>query len=144
MQTVYLLKDCIKCYKALIKLYNTPDLSTNIIIVDKYQARILLLDKRIKYFPFIINTLPTNIGLIPKIATVLPLEMFLTLTIKPTNYNRPRNYNRPTNYNRPRNYNRPTNYNRPRNYNRPTNCIKTPIIRKINQPDGGISIILNK
>ena len=82
MQTVYLLKNCIKCYSALIKLYNNPDLSTNIIIVDKNQARMLLLDKRINSFPFIINTLPTNIGLVPKVANVLPLEMFLTLRNK--------------------------------------------------------------
>ena len=71
MQTVYLLKDCYKSYIALKNLYNFPDLSTNIIIVDHNQARILYLDKRVKKFPFIINTLPTSIGLIPKIARVL-------------------------------------------------------------------------
>ena len=60
MQTVYLLKNCIKCYRALIKLYNKPDLSTNIIIVNKNQAKILLLDKRINSFPFIINTQPIS------------------------------------------------------------------------------------
>ncbi len=79
MQTVYLLKDCYKSYNALKNLYNFPDLSTNIIIVDHNQARILYLDKRVKKFPFIINTLPTSIGLIPKIARVLPLEMFMML-----------------------------------------------------------------
>ena len=79
MQTVYLLKDCYKSYNALKNLYNFPDLSTNIIIVDKNYARILYLDKRVKKFPFIINTLPTSIGLIPKIARVLPLEMFMML-----------------------------------------------------------------
>ena len=79
MQTVYLLKDCYKSYIALKNLYNFPDLSTNIIIVDHNQARILYLDKRVKKFPFIINTLPTSIGLIPKIARVLPLEMFMML-----------------------------------------------------------------
>jgi len=81
MQTVYLLKNCINCYRALIQLYNKPDLSTNIIIVNKSQSRMLLLDKRIKSFPFIINTMPTNIGLVPKIARVLPLDMFLRLKI---------------------------------------------------------------
>lgn len=79
MQTVYLLKNCSKSYKALINLYNEPDISTNIIIVDKYQARLLYLDKRVKAFPFIINTSPNNIGLIPKIASVLPLEWFMRL-----------------------------------------------------------------
>ena len=79
MQTVYLLKDSYKSYNALKKLYVYPDLSTNIIIVDEEQAKILLLDKRVKKFPFIINTLPTNIGLIPKSAKVLPLEMFMML-----------------------------------------------------------------
>jgi hypothetical protein len=79
MQTVYLLKNCSKSYKALINLYNEPDISTNIIIVDKYQARLLYLDKRVKTFPFIINTSPNNIGLIPKIASVLPLEWFMKL-----------------------------------------------------------------
>ena len=49
------------------------------IIVDEKQAEILLLDKRVNKFPFIINTLPTSIGLIPKIAKVLPLEMFMML-----------------------------------------------------------------
>ena len=79
MQTVYLLKDCYKSYTALKKLYNFPDLSTNIIIVDKEQSKLLLLDKRVKKFPFIINTIPTNLGLIPRIAKVLPLEMFMML-----------------------------------------------------------------
>ena len=79
MQTVYLLKDCYKSYNALKKLYNYPDLSTNIIIVNKDHAKILLLDKRVKNFPFIINTLPTSIGLIPKFSKVLPLEMFMML-----------------------------------------------------------------
>lgn len=79
MQTVYILKNCTKSYKALLKLYTSPDLSTNIIIVDAVQARLLLLDRRVNKFPFIINTMPTNIGLIPKIASVLPLEMFIKL-----------------------------------------------------------------
>ena len=79
MQTVYILKNCKKSYKALLKLYTFPDLSTNIIIVDETQAKILMLDKRVNKFPFIINTMPTNIGLIPKVASVLPLEMFMKL-----------------------------------------------------------------
>ena len=79
MQTVYLLNNCRKSYTALKKLYNFPDLSTLLIIVDREQAEILLLDKRVKRFPFIINTLPSSIGLIPKIAKVLPLDMFMAL-----------------------------------------------------------------
>lgn len=79
MQTVYLRKDCPKSFEALIKLYTKPDLSTCIIVVNKFQAKILLLDKRVKSFPFIINTLPSSIGLIPKVARVLPLEYFMKL-----------------------------------------------------------------
>jgi hypothetical protein len=85
MQTVYILKDSYKNYKALIKLYNSADLSTNIIIVNKFYSKILLLDKRVKTFPFIINSLPTNIGLIPKFAKVLPLELFLQINTKKDN-----------------------------------------------------------
>ncbi len=87
MQTVYLQTGCYKCYNALRKLYSYPDLSTNIVIVDKNQAKILLLDKRVNKFPFVINSLPTSIGLIPKIAKVLPLEMFMMLrkfNVKPS------------------------------------------------------------
>ena len=82
MQTVYILKDSSKNYKALLELYNSADLSTNIIIVNKFYSKILLLDKRVKTFPFIINSLPTNIGLIPKFAKVLPLELFLQINTK--------------------------------------------------------------
>ena len=52
MQTVYLLNNCRKSYTALKKLYNFPDLSTLLIIVDREQAEILLLDKRVKRFTF--------------------------------------------------------------------------------------------
>ena len=79
MQTVYLRKGCPKSFEALIKLYTKPDMSTCIIVVNKFQEKILLLDKRVKTFPFIINTLPSNIGLIPKVARVMPLEYFMRL-----------------------------------------------------------------
>ena len=79
MQTVYLRKDCPKSFEALIKLYTKPDMSTCIIVVNTFQAKILLLDKRVKSFPFIINTLPSSIGLIPKVARVMPLEYFMKL-----------------------------------------------------------------
>ena len=79
MQTVYLLKDSRKSYNALMQLYSSADLSTNIIIVNKFYAKMLLLDKRVNTFPFIINTLPTSIGLIPMVAKVLPLDLFLQI-----------------------------------------------------------------
>ena len=79
MQTVYILKDSNKSYRALLQLYNSAELSTNIIIVNKFYSKMLLLDKRVKSFPFIINTLPTSIGLVPKFAKVLPLELFLQI-----------------------------------------------------------------
>tara|TARA_B100000768_G_C11280865_1_gene378515 strand:+ start:3526 stop:4002 length:477 start_codon:yes stop_codon:yes gene_type:complete len=82
MQTVYILKDSHKSYRALLQLYNSAELSTNIIIVNKFYAKILLLDKRVKTFPFIINTLPTSIGLVPKFAKVLPLDLFLQIRNK--------------------------------------------------------------
>lgn len=90
MQTIYLLKNCIRSCNALFKLYKKPDLSTNIIIVNKRQSKILLLDRRVRYFPFIINSLPTNIGLIPKYSRVLPLNLFITLKKKYNNLKKQR------------------------------------------------------
>ena len=153
MQTVYLLKDCYKSYLALKKLYNFPDLSTILIIVDKEQAEILLLDKRVKKFPFIINTLPTSIGLIPKIAKVLPLEMFMMLKkFHETNVHQNRVLNIPTVtntfsqkpvqtaiLNRPRKNNQIiNNKHKNKHKNRP------PLIRTVKEDDGSINIILNK
>ena len=80
MQTVYILKDCLKSYRALMLLYKTPDISTNIIIVDKFYYKVLKLDRRVIRFPFIINTAPTNTGLIPTVARVLPLDLFIDLS----------------------------------------------------------------
>jgi len=153
MQTVYLLKDCYKSYLALKKLYNFPDLSTILIIVDKEQGEILLLDKRVKKFPFIINTLPTSIGLIPKIAKVLPLEMFMMLKkFHETNLHQNRVLNIPTVtntfiqkpvqtaiVNRPRKNNQMiNNKHKNKHKNRP------PLIRTVKEDDGSINIILNK
>lgn len=144
MQTVYLLKDCYKSYNALKKLYSYPDLSTNIIIVDKEQARILLLDKRVKKFPFIINTLPTNLGLIPKIAKVLPLEMFMMLK-KFNDYQdkkQCRMINVPTQSVLVQNK---TKVQRPINNfykQRPTK--NKPLIKTVKDSDGSVNIILNK
>tara|TARA_B100001758_G_scaffold41910_1_gene33073 strand:+ start:13150 stop:13584 length:435 start_codon:yes stop_codon:yes gene_type:complete len=144
MQTVYLLKDCYKSYNALKKLYSYPDLSTNIIIVNREQARILLLDKRVKKFPFIINTLPTNLGLIPKIAKVLPLEMFMVLK-KLNDYNK-RKQEKILNVssqnvlmkNRQR-VQRPIN-----NFYKPRPTKNKHLIRTVKDSDGSVNIILNK
>tara|TARA_B100000035_G_scaffold253903_1_gene223348 strand:+ start:9067 stop:9441 length:375 start_codon:yes stop_codon:yes gene_type:complete len=124
MQTVYLLKDCYKSYIALKKLYSFPSLSTTIIIIDKKQANILLLDKRVKKFPFIINTLPTSIGLIPKLAKVLPLEMFMMLR-KFKNGNK--NYYKGTKM----------------KTNKINQNKRPPLIKTIKEKDGGVNIILN-
>lgn len=153
MQTVYLLKDCYKSYLALKKLYNFPDLSTILIIVDKEQAEILLLDKRVKKFPFIINTLPTSIGLIPKIAKVLPLEMFMMLKkFNETNVHQNRVLNIPAvtntfsqkpvqtaNLTRSRKNNKTIN-----NTHKNKHRNRYPLIRTVKEDDGSINIILNK
>jgi len=144
MQTVYLLKDCYKSYNALKKLYSCPDLSTNIIIVDKEQARILLLDKRVKKFPFIINTLPTNLGLIPKIAKVLPLEMFMMLK-KFNDYQdkkQSKMINVPTQSVLVQNK---TKVQRPiNNFYKPRPIKSKPLIKTVKDSDGSVNIILNK
>tara|TARA_Y100000992_G_C21271935_1_gene497433 strand:+ start:1309 stop:1758 length:450 start_codon:yes stop_codon:yes gene_type:complete len=149
MQTVYLLKDCYKSYAALKKLYNYPDLSTILIIVDKEQAQILLLDKRVKKFPFIINTLPTSIGLIPKIAKVLPLEMFMML--KKFHENKIQSSGRVlsiplvTNNYIPRQEINKYNIKKQTNNTRAIkNKKRPPLIRTVKETDGSINIILNK
>ena len=149
MQTVYLLKDCYKSYIALKNLYNCPDLSTNIIIVDNNQARILHLDKRVKKFPFIINTPPTSIGLIPKISSVLPLEMFMMLKKfdkKPNN----RTISIPTkSIHVEQSYYRPKKqiYRPKQQIYRPKQQIyrpkSKPLIRTIKENDGSVNIVLN-
>ena len=40
MQTVYILKGCLKSYRALMLLYKNPDISTNIIIVDEFYYKV--------------------------------------------------------------------------------------------------------
>ncbi len=71
MQTVYILNGCNNSTHALNKLKRSPDMTTLIIILSKSQEKILRLDKRVKTFPFIINTPPTRQGLIPKRALVM-------------------------------------------------------------------------
>jgi len=147
MQTVYLLKGCYKSYVALKKLYNYPDLSTNIIIVDNEHAKILLLDKRVKKFPFIINTLPTSIGLVPKIAKVLPLEMFLLLKKfhEDKICNKERIIKVPISEQNPTFVKKyiPTRQPEVKNVNkRRSNFL--PVVKTVRSTDGGVNIILNK
>ena len=137
MQTIYLVKNCYKCYLALISLYKTPDLSTAIVIVDTKQSKILLLDKRVKKFPFIINTLPTSIGLIPKIAKVLPLEMFMML--KKFYENVPRQM-----ASTHQNYKSNTTPRMTTAKMSKVAKMSKPIIKTIKEKDGSINIILNK
>lgn len=159
MQTVYLLKDSRKSYKALMHLYSSADLSTNIIIVNKFYAKILLLDKRVKSFPFIINTLPTGIGLIPKIAKVLPLDLFLqirsskkTKQVKEMKYknNRERTivYERPSKHlhnpiitsSVPSKFYKHNNFIKQNNqYN---NKPRKPLIKTVKESDGSVNIIM--
>ncbi len=157
MQTVYLLKDCYKSYAALKNLYNYPDLSTNIIIVDRNQAKILYVDKRVKKFPFIINTPPTSIGLIPKIARVLPLEMFMMLK-KFDNKPKNRTVSIPTKsiqveqsyYNPKQQFYKPKQqfYNPKQQFYKPKQQFyrpkSRPLIRTLKENDGSVNIILNK
>lgn len=162
MQTVYLLRNCPKSLQALFKLYKKPDISTNIIIVNSLQAKLLLLDKRVNNFPFIINTSPTNIGLIPKIAKVLPLQYFMNLgnKIKIPNGESSQKSSNCKNYStESRNLVIPTNnYVLPRPtvpkpvipkdsiyFPKRNKKIKTkvPSIKKCPTKDGGVDIILN-
>ena len=71
MQTVYLLAGCKDSSNALYKLRRSPDMTTLIVVVPKSQKKLITLDKRVKTFPFIINTPPTRQGLIPKRAVVM-------------------------------------------------------------------------
>lgn len=153
MQTVYLQTGCYKCYNALRKLYSYPDLSTNIVIVDKNQAKILLLDKRVNKFPFVINSLPTSIGLIPKIAKVLPLEMFMMLrkfNVKPSKnilkedrviVIPSKTYNKKT---IPKLSTFSNKTKIPSNAKKPIPKKNNPIIKTHKENDGSINIILNK
>lgn len=118
MQTVYILKNCVRSYSALVKLYKTPNLSTVIVFVGKKQGKILLNDKRVKEFPFIINTLPSVNGLIPKYSKVLPLTLFISLREKYQSL-------------------------RKNKIKKQKNTFDN-IITKIENSDGGVEIILNK
>ena len=150
MQTLYILKNCLKSYRALMLLYQNPDISNNIIIVDSFYYKVLKMDNRVTKFPFIINTAPTNTGLIPNIAKVLPLELFIDLTGEtniPKKIKRPKRAyienvpNRELSYHR-LNRRRNINYPNERGTVKPIKPIKgVPIIRKTS--DGGVNIVLN-
>jgi len=167
MKTVYLLKNCRKSFNVLLKLVHMGDITTNIIIVDKFNSKILKKDKRVKEFPFIINTLPTINGLIPKFATVMPFRVYFahyrfskygkfnslnkfnsfnqqlprTITYKPptmVTYKPPRNTYKP-----PRNTYKPTRFDNLKfSPFRLSPVKKKPVIKAIKQKDESVNIIL--
>jgi hypothetical protein len=143
MKTVYLLKNSPKSFGVLLKLVKMGDITTNIIIVDKFYSKILKKDKRVKEFPFVINTLPTLKGLIPKIAKVLPFNMFIY------NFNlfNKQKKNNCFNSGRIITYKPPLNKSsrlKSPQVARPKlkNTYKKPIIRTIKQKDESVNIIL--
>jgi hypothetical protein len=143
MKTVYLLKNSPKSFGVLLKLVRMGDITTNIIIVDKFYSKILKKDKRVKEFPFIINTLPTLKGLIPKIAKVLPFNMFIY------NFNLFNKQKKNNGFNSGRiiTYKPPLNKSprlkSPRLKSQGLkNTYKKPIIRTIKQKDESVNIIL--
>ena len=144
MQTVYILKDCLKSYRALMLLYKNPDISTNIIIVDEFYYKVLKLDRRVTRFPFIINTAPTNTGLIPSVARVLPLDLFIDLSQPENSFNFPKKKKQRKTY---RTNELPSVSDRQKRLrdlyrNKVSRPIKgVPIIRKTS--DGGVNIVLN-
>ena len=157
MKTVYLLKNSPKSFKVLLKLLKMGDIMTNIIIVDRFYSKILRQDKRVKEFPFIINTLPTAKGLIPKIAKVLPFRVYIQIiqmqmkmkmkTNVKTNVkvpNKKRNYNnvrgRTITY-KPSLKNTKSTYTSGSTF-RSTFTYKKPIIKAIPQKDKSVNIIL--
>lgn len=142
MQTVYILKNCVKSHKALMLLYKNPDISTNIIIVDEFYYKVLKLDNRVTRFPFIINTAPTNTGLIPNIARVLPLDLFINLSDNNDNIAQPKKRKKtrivPPNNSLNEHRKRQLLYSY-RHIPKPVKGV--PIIRKTS--DGGVNIVLN-
>jgi hypothetical protein len=152
MRTVYLLKNCPKSFGVLLKLVKMGEITTNIVIVDKFYSTILKRDKRVKSFPFVINTFPTIRGLIPKIAKVIPFRMYFTkckLKCKPKcklkcKYARVITYMPPKFIRSPRFIINPKKILNPRyivNSN-PRKINKKPIIKAIKQKDESINIIL--
>ena len=148
MKTVYLLKNSPKSFRVLLKLVKIGDITTNIIVVDRFYSKILRKDRRVKEFPFIINTLPMANGLIPKIAKVLPfriyvqimkMKMNMKMPIKRYNYNtKTKSFNKKG---RTITYNFTTKNNIPK-VNIPRVTCKKPTIKAIKQKDKSVNIIL--
>ena len=165
MKTIYLLKNSPKSFRILLKLVKMGDITNNIIIVDRFYSKILRRDKRVKEFPFIINTLPLSNGLVPKIAKVLPFRIYIQLiqSNKPNkklnsnySYGYKYNYNYSTNKNaggdrsgRIITYKPSLKINKPSlKFNKlPSKCspkitCKKPTIKAIPQKDKSVNIIL--
>ena len=152
MKTVYLLKNSPKSFGVLLKLVRMGDITTNIIIVDKFYAKILKKDKRVKEFPFVINTLPTLKGMIPKIAKVFPFNMFMynfnlfNKQKKNNFFNRGRiiTYKPPLNNRQLKNKQIKNKQLKNQSFASPKlkSNYKKPIIRTIKQKDDSINIIL--
>ena len=144
MKTVYLLKNSPKSFSVLLKLVKMGDITTNIIVVDSFFSKILKRDPRVKKFPFVINTLPTSKGLIPKIAKVLPFNMFV---YNFNFFNKQKKLNKC--YNKQKKLNKRFNSGRIITYKPPLNrspklksTYKKPVIRTIKQKDKSVNIIL--
>lgn len=147
MKTVYLLKNSHKSFSVLLKLVKMGDITTNIIIVDRFYSKILRQDKRVKEFPFIINTLPTARGLIPKIAKVIPFRVYIQFI----NINKNNLLNRQTNnrgyIKNSFNKSRTITYKPPLKiknsmFSIPKVTLKKPIIKAVKQKDKSVNIIL--
>tara|TARA_B100000900_G_scaffold305008_1_gene263639 strand:- start:2631 stop:3008 length:378 start_codon:yes stop_codon:yes gene_type:complete len=123
-------------------LYKNPDISTNIIIVDEFYYKVLKLDRRVTRFPFIINTAPTNTGLIPSVAKVLPLDLFIDLSQPENVFNFPKKKkNAKKTYSLPKRL-VPDRQKRIKDlYRTKVQPKGVPLIRKTS--DGGVDIVLN-
>lgn len=141
MKTVYLLKNSPKSFRVLLKLVKMGDITTNIIIVDRFYSKILRQDKRVKEFPFIINTLPTARGLIPKIAKVLPFRVYVQI-INMNKQTNKRDYIK-NSFNKSRiiTY-KPPLRNKNSIFNIPKATLKKPTIKAVKQKDKSVNIIL--
>jgi hypothetical protein len=149
MKTVYLLKNSPKSFRVLLKLVKMGDITTNIIIVDRFYSKILRQDKRVKEFPFIINTLPTARGLIPKIAKVLPFRVYVQIINMNTQNKQTnkRDYIKNSFNKNSFNKSRIITYKPPlRNknsiFNIPKATLKKPTIKAVKQKDKSVNIIL--
>jgi hypothetical protein len=147
MKTVYLLKNSPKSFGVLLKLVKMGDITTNIIIVDRFYSKILRQDKRVKEFPFIINTLPTARGLIPKIAKVIPFRVYIQFI----NMNKNKLFTKQTNnreyiknsFNKSRiiTYKPPLKIKNSM-FSIPRVTLKKPTIKAVKQKDKSVNIIL--